>query len=73
MYNESVPPLDTMLRIDQVCRLLGRSRSSVLRDVRAGRLPRPLKTGPRTIGWLKSEIIQIRNTFGRTRAHGQQS
>ena len=61
---------DPILRINQVMSLLGRSRSSILRDVQAGRVPRPLKTGPRSIGWLKSEIMACRLRMKRVGGDG---
>lgn len=38
--------LDHILRIPQVCQILGMSRSSVYREVQAGRLPKPVKVLP---------------------------
>ncbi|MFB3111810.1 MAG: helix-turn-helix transcriptional regulator [Gemmatimonadales bacterium] len=34
----------------------GKSRTTLWRDVRAGRFPAPVKVGPNRIGWLESEI-----------------
>lgn len=64
---------DPIIRIKQVMYLLGRSRSSILRDVQAGRLPRPLKTGPRSVGWLKSEIMACRCRMKRVGGDGNPS
>lgn len=36
-------------------KLSGRSRSSIMRDVKAGRLPRPLKMG-QSIYWLEAAV-----------------
>ena len=34
----------------------GRSRASVWRDIRAGRLPAPIELGPNSRGWWEDEI-----------------
>ncbi len=34
----------------------GSSRTTIWRDVRAGRFPAPVKVGRNRIGWLESEI-----------------
>lgn len=47
---------DERLRLPRLCRYLGgRSRSSVYRDIAAGRLPAPIKIGGSSF-WLKSEV-----------------
>ena len=39
-----------------ITRTGGKSRTTLWRDVRAGRFPAPVKVGPNRIGWLESEI-----------------
>jgi predicted DNA-binding transcriptional regulator AlpA len=44
------------LNLNQVStKLGGRSRSSILRDIEAGRLPKPIKFGSR-LYWVESEV-----------------
>lgn len=45
-----------ILRLSDVTALTGRSRSSIYEDLAAGRLPRPIKLGPRAVGWLRRDI-----------------
>lgn len=46
----------TYLNLNQLSsKLGGRSRSSILRDIEAGRLPKPIKFGSR-LYWVESEI-----------------
>lgn len=53
----SQPPADdTMLRMPDVERLTGRSKSAIKRMVKEGSFPRPLKLGVRAIGWLASDV-----------------
>ena len=35
----------------------GFSRSQLLEMIADGRFPRPLRLGPRSVGWLESEIL----------------
>jgi prophage regulatory protein len=45
-----------MLRVAEVERLTGRSRSSLYRDVAEGRLSAPVKIGPRAVAWPSDAI-----------------
>lgn len=47
---------ETFLRIEEVEIFLGRSRASLYRDVKANRLPPPVKVGPRCSRWRLSEL-----------------
>jgi prophage regulatory protein len=49
---------EVVLRLRDVEAMTGRRRSSVYEDIAAGRLPRPIKIGPRAVGWLRSDIEQ---------------
>lgn len=44
-------PDAAMVDVKTVAAVLGRSESSTWRDVRNGRLPRPVKTGPACTRW----------------------
>ena len=54
--NISKPPTRVILRWPDVRSLTGRSRTSVWRDVRAGKFPAPVQLGENTIGWYEDEI-----------------
>jgi len=51
---------DTVLRLPEVIRRSGRSRSSIYADVKADLFPKPFKLGrnARAIGWSEAEINQ---------------
>ena len=46
-----------LLRLDEVTRLCGVSKSFVYREMAAGRFPRPLRVGRRAARWKLSEIL----------------
>jgi prophage regulatory protein len=48
--------LDRVLRWPEVHALTGLSRTTVWREVRAGRFPRPINPTPTTTGWFESQI-----------------
>ena len=39
-------PDDALVSVDVVCALKGRCRASIWRDIKAGRVPAPVKVGP---------------------------
>jgi len=45
-----------ILRMPAVQEVTGWTRTTVYKNVKAGRFPRPLKLGERSIGWLESEV-----------------
>jgi predicted DNA-binding transcriptional regulator AlpA len=52
-----------------VCEEVSRSRVQLWRDIRAGRFPPPIETGPNSIAWFRSEIeawkrSRPRRTYG---------
>ncbi|MEE9304119.1 MAG: AlpA family phage regulatory protein [Thiotrichaceae bacterium] len=49
----------------------GKSRSTIYRWSRTGIFPKPRKTGPNSIGWLKSEIDEWLKQFQNRGAHEQ--
>ncbi len=49
--------LDRIVRIDEVVRLTGRSRTTLWRACRDGQFPVPFKISSRAIGWKLSEIV----------------
>ena len=51
-------PDTARVRLPVVEGLLSRSASSIWRDVKAGRLPAPVKVGPRATAWVVGELRQ---------------
>ena len=48
---------DRNIPISEVIAITGRSRSSVLRDIEAGRLPQPFKYPTGRLYWRRSELM----------------
>ena len=48
-----------ILRLPVVIQRTGRSRSSIYQDVQRGFFPKPIKLGPRSIGWPEIEVDAI--------------
>lgn len=53
-----------LIRIDQVMARLSISRSAVWEGCRTGRLPQPIKIGPRTTVWKSEEIDAFIDSLG---------
>lgn len=51
-------PSNARVALPLVCALLGRSRASIYRDVREGRIPAPEKAGLRSIRWKAGDVRQ---------------
>lgn len=45
-----------LLRIEDVCNLLGVSRTTLWRWRREGMFPQPRRVGPNVVGFLESEV-----------------
>lgn len=45
-----------LIRLPQLEAMTGRKRSSIYSDMAAGRLPRPIKIGPRSVAWLRADV-----------------
>ncbi|TDN58323.1 AlpA family transcriptional regulator [Halothiobacillus neapolitanus] len=50
--------MDSILRLHDVLRITGASRSSIYLWVSAGIFPQPVKLGVRAVGWRRSEVQQ---------------
>ncbi len=50
---------EKILRLPAVMEQLSVSRATVYRMVDSGRLPKPIKLGLRSVGWLESDISQF--------------
>jgi prophage regulatory protein len=46
----------SLLTLPEVSAMIGRSRTSIHNDIKAGRFPRPIKTGERSVRWLAEDI-----------------
>ena len=58
---EQVPPFSSLpdcalVALPVVCALRGRSPASIWRDVKAGRIPKPVKAGIRCTRWLVGDL-----------------
>jgi prophage regulatory protein len=53
---------DPLLRLPEVIRETGRSRTRIYVDIAAGHFPKPLKIGPRAVAWRSSDIERWKNT-----------
>jgi predicted DNA-binding transcriptional regulator AlpA len=49
-------PNSALLSMAEISSLASRSHPSIWRDVKAGRLPAPIKLGPTSARWLVSDI-----------------
>ena len=47
---------DRLMRLPEVMQTIGRSRTSIYYDVKAGRFPEPLQIGRRAIAWRETDI-----------------
>ena len=45
-----------ILRLPVVMERVGISRSSIYKFIAAGTFPKPVQLGPRSVGWLETEI-----------------
>jgi prophage regulatory protein len=50
-------PLDCLIRIKEVCLLIGVSKATIYRMVEVGTFPRPLDLGPRFKAWQKGTVV----------------
>ncbi len=44
------------LKLPEVRIRTGKSRSSIYQGVKDGTFPKPIKLGPRAVGWIEAEI-----------------
>ena len=54
-----------ILHLDAVISRTGKSRTTLWRDVRAGRFPAPVKVGRNRIGWLETEVMEWQKNLDR--------
>jgi prophage regulatory protein len=46
----------TLLRLPEVCRRVGLTRSVIYRYIQGGQFPPPVRVGPRCSGWPDTEV-----------------
>lgn len=54
-----------ILHLDEVMARTGKSRTTLWRDVRAGRFPAPLAVGQNRLGWLEDEVTEWQESLPR--------
>lgn len=65
MVREMTEVGDRIIRFRELSKLLGnRSRASIWRDERDGRIPRHILCGARSVGWKLSEVLAHINALG---------
>lgn len=69
---EPLPADDTMLRMPDVERLTGISKSTIKRMVSDGRFPKPLRLGIRAKGWPARDVKQFIDTLDEQRKRPRQ-
>jgi prophage regulatory protein len=47
---------DRLLKITEVAAITNRSKASIYRDLKVGRFPRPVETGPNSVRWPASVV-----------------
>lgn len=62
--------VDQILRLPEVLRIVGLSRSTVYRLAANGDFPQPIRLGRRSTGWRLSELTEWLATRGRAREAG---
>ena len=45
-----------ILRLPDVRKLLGLHKSTIYRMIERGEFPRPIRLGPNSVGWVRTEI-----------------
>lgn len=54
---EPLPP-NALLRLTDVCRLVGLSRSTIYKRVSDGTFPRPLRVSERSVRWRMQDVLE---------------
>ena len=52
-------PESALIGIKDICLLARRSRTSIWRDVKAGRLPKPIRLGAHAARWRVADVRQF--------------
>lgn len=57
----------TLIRLSEVCRMLGISRSTIYKRLSEGTFPQPIRLGPMTVRWQIEAIDSWRNALAAER------
>lgn len=63
-------PASTICRLQRVIHMTGLSRSAIYALMADGQFPTQVNLGPRTVGWVESEVFDWIETRIAARAHG---
>lgn len=47
---------ERIIRLPELVQRIGKKRSTIYADIKAGLMPRPISLGARSVGWLETEI-----------------
>ncbi len=59
-----------LLRLREVVAKCGASKSTVYREMKAGRFPRPVRLGAKSSAWVESEVDKFIERLRRERDRG---
>ncbi|MDR3371205.1 AlpA family phage regulatory protein [Rhodoferax sp.] len=65
--NTTYPVSPYILKLPALMRRVGKSRSSIYRDIANGLFPAPVKIGVRSVGWMASAIADWEASLQSTR------
>ena len=60
-----------IVRLPEVMRLTGLSKTTIHRRYRAGSFPQPVRLGPQSIGWWREEVLEWLESLPRAGAVAQ--
>lgn len=66
--NIAIPASPYILKLPALMRRVGKSRSSIYRDIASGLFPAPVKIGVRSVGWKESSIAEWEASLQSTRS-----
>ena len=69
----SAPERKKFLRLIQVRETIGLSRATIYRKIAAQEFPRPVRLGPRAVGWVEADVIGWMNERERLSRNGEQA
>jgi prophage regulatory protein len=55
--SDSVPATERIVSLREVSRVMGMSRATIYRRIRAGLFPRPVIVAPHRVGWVEREVL----------------
>ncbi len=54
--NDSLPETIRLIRLTEVLRICGMSRSTLYKNIKERQFPEPLRISARSVAWLQSEV-----------------